>query len=389
MLPKKGVVDRATTHGLVLWFTNFSAPYRRPVWDAVGRERPLSVRILENDKVLERDKVRSMDWSIASTDPRNYSIEPVKGLRLRRGERTFYLALRLGSFRRAAAVVIGGWDSPAYWQVLLIAKLLGLRTVAFYESTVTSNRFRAGPVAFVRSRFFLACDAIVVPGVASFEAVVGMGVPPTKVVVGFNAVDVDAFALAAREEHPLSAGHRFAYVGQLIERKNVGALISAFAMVANVDDTLLVVGEGDQRVFLEQAVEDLGIGNRVRFAGAVSYAGLPLVMAAVDTLVLPSLEEVWGLVVNEALASGCGVVVSARAGVARSVEHMEGVIVAEPTVAALATALSRARTGWRGPILEPEILRHGTAGLAGTFLEALGGRPLRPASFHGRPTAQQ
>ncbi len=81
-------------------------------------------------------------------------------------------------------------------------------------------------------------------------------------------------------------------------------------------------------------------------------------LATSQTLVLASTEEVWGLVVNEALAAGLHVVVSDRCGVARSVEGQLGVFLTEPELPQLVTAMESSRAAWRGWIETPEILTH-------------------------------
>jgi hypothetical protein len=105
------------------------------------------------------------------------------------------------------AVLIGGWEAPAYWQVLALSKLRRVRSVAFYESTPESHRFDRGPIARARQIFFNNVDAVVVPGVAAHNGLVDMGVPRERIHTGFNAVDVRHFHEAAtqhRQEHQVN-----------------------------------------------------------------------------------------------------------------------------------------------------------------------------------------
>ena len=63
-----------------------------------------------------------------------------------------------------------------------------------------------------------------------------------------------------------------------------------------------------------------------------SLEGLPLAhsYAAAHVLVLPSTNEIWGLVVNEALASGLQVVVSEACGISAELHEVEGGSVVAP-----------------------------------------------------------
>jgi glycosyltransferase involved in cell wall biosynthesis len=77
---------------------------------------------------------------------------------------------------------------------------------------------------------------------------------------------------------------------------------------------LLFVGDGEERTHLEQQAADLGITDRVRFAGFRNQSELPAFFRLASVFVLPSQHEPWGLIVNEAMACGCPVIVSSDVG---------------------------------------------------------------------------
>ena len=61
----------------------------------------------------------------------------------------------------------------------------------------------------------------------------------------------------------------------------------------------------------------LGVASRVRFLGFVNQTQLPAIYTSADLLVLPSVYDAFGVVVNEAMLCGCPVVVSDRVGAGR------------------------------------------------------------------------
>ena len=65
---------------------------------------------------------------------------------------------------------------------------------------------------------------------------------------------------------------------------------------------------------MEQRAAELGIADRVRFLGFLNQSQLPSVYCASNLMVLPSLYEPFGLVVNEAMICGLPVAVSDRVG---------------------------------------------------------------------------
>jgi len=255
--------------------------------------------------------------------------------------------------------VTTSWQSPFSQAGLVLAKIFNKRTVIIYESTPESHNYNNFLVRSFR-RFILGlADFVVTVGESSTSAVASMRIPKSKIVELFNTVDVNSFHAASisNRDHQLNSGHRFMFVGQLIPRKNLIYLLEAFSLIANPNDSLMLVGEGELREKLEALSQTLGISHQVKFVGFVEPDQLPLMYKKADTVVLPSKQEVWGLVVNEALASGAQVVVSRKAGVSASIKEMKGVYLCDPDKESIGSAMKKSRIDYKGPIEFPEILR--------------------------------
>jgi len=354
----------------VAWVTNYAAPYRLPVWEALGESVELTIYTLATEAQFAKGgHNRASEWM--NVTARGFAIQPVRTRSWRRGEATHYRASRsdIAQWIDADAVVIGGWDSPAYLAAARRARRKGVPVIAFYESVRASHRFTAGPIARVRRRFFERADAIVTPGAGATDAIRAMTPNAARIFEGFNAVDVEWIqrsTAAARAGRTARVGHHFLYLGQFVERKNLLAAVGAFLAIASPDDTFTLVGSGELADTL-RAVGD----PRVLVRTPVAYAHLPELLAQFGTLVLPSTDEVWGLVVNEALAAGLHAVVSSTAGVAPSVAGMAGVYIADATQAAIAGGLAASRAGWHGPIDSPAILEHTPRQFAAVFFAAI------------------
>ena len=371
----------------VVWMTNLAPPYRVPVWDALAREVDLEVWLLESDERLRSDdNNRGDDWT-AGDRASAYRTRFLPNRVVRRGEARHYVTgwIPRSELRGRDAILIGGWDSPAYWVASWSAKLAGVRRVGFYESHRLSQQHHGGVIARVRRAFFAGMDEIVVPGIAAWEALVAEGIDPRRIRVGFNAVDVTAIHARTRAARLAAGpavgpvGSRLLCVGQLIPRKNVVSLIEAMAAPELTACTLTVVGAGPEREALERRADELGLGGRIAFAGYVPADGLPELFARHDVLVHPALQEVWGLTVNEALAAGLTVVVGEHAGVTPSVRDMRGVVVAGVSAEGLRVGIASALPAV--PIDEPEILRRTPEDFAATFRDAM--RTSRVASRRG------
>lgn len=99
---------------------------------------------------------------------------------------------------------------------------------------------------------------------------------------------------------------RFGYLGRLVSIKQVDKVIVALPKECE----LHVVGDGEERATLEM----IAIGKKIFFHGRAFGKEKIRLLHSFDSLVLYSSSEPWGLVVNEALASGIPVIVSDRVG---------------------------------------------------------------------------
>ncbi|AHI00374.1 glycosyltransferase [Kutzneria albida] len=119
-----------------------------------------------------------------------------------------------------------------------------------------------------------------------------------------NGVDPLAFSPSAR------LGEDVVFIGRLeIAQKGLDLLFTAWKSVSEqVRGTLVVAGTGPDEGRLRQLAEELGIADRVRFAGWVSGRDKYELLASARLAVVPSRFETFGIVAVEALASGTPVV---------------------------------------------------------------------------------
>ncbi len=105
------------------------------------------------------------------------------------------------------------------------------------------------------------------------------------------------------------------YVGQLIKRKGIIHLLQAYQRIFSDFNSigLLIIGEGVQEEELKRYCHDHHLQN-VFFLGYKSRETLIQYMVISNLLVLPTLADVWGLVINEAMACGLPIVTTKQAG---------------------------------------------------------------------------
>lgn len=158
-----------------------------------------------------------------------------------------------------------------------------------------------------------AADAVVVPTNPMRERLRDLAVT-SRIEVVPSAIDVDAFGAGRRSAETRSrfgVGERdrlVLFVSRLAAEKNAGLALETLAHSSDSAFRLVIVGDGPARANLERQAFGLGIADRVRFAGELARSALPDVYASSDVFLFPSTTETQGLVLAEAMASGCPVV---------------------------------------------------------------------------------
>jgi len=167
-------------------------------------------------------------------------------------------------------------------------------------------------------------DVLIAYGTRAREYLIHLGASPDKIFIAYNTVDTDFFKQQTtvlkikKQEVKDELGIRnkaiVLYAGQLIERKGIKYLLKAYSKLKDeFDVALLIVGDGNQKEELKELCLKENIKD-VFFAGHKQFEELPRYYAISDIFVLPSTEEVWGLVLNEAMACGLPVIATDKAG---------------------------------------------------------------------------
>jgi glycosyltransferase involved in cell wall biosynthesis len=176
------------------------------------------------------------------------------------------------------------------------------------------------------------------------------GFARTRTTIIHNGVDVDRFHPSLREAARRTLGLDddatvVATACRLVPQKGVDVAIQSLARVVAQSPSsparLLVAGEGPERPALERLVDELGLSKRVRFMGFTGDTAL--FIPAADVFLVPSRIEAQGIVLLEALASGCDVIASRVGGVPEVARPPDvGTLVTADDADALAEALAAA-----------------------------------------------
>jgi glycosyltransferase involved in cell wall biosynthesis len=167
-----------------------------------------------------------------------------------------------------------------------------------------------------------------------------IGLPAEKLVVIYNGVQVPASPSSPREARAKlglpSDGLVIGGVSRLDPAKGIDFLIRALARVDDV--TLVIVGDGPERAVLETLASDLGVADRIHWAG--HRRDVPYLLPALDVFVQPSLHEGMPNTVLEAMAASLPVVATAVGGTPEIIEAgVAGLLIPPRDPDALADAI--------------------------------------------------
>ena len=174
-----------------------------------------------------------------------------------------------------------------------------------------------------------------------------LNVPEKKIIVGWWLAGMPA-DLAARPPAATAVPEgwpMFVCVGRLIPQKGIDLVIRALAVFRRQFGpcALWVIGEGPERDFLVELSRRLAVDDMVTFLGTVDHQVLKGTFQACQALVFPTLQDLTGRVVVEALSAGAPVVVSPMTGAVGTIVHdgVNGIVVDPRDASALAEAMHR------------------------------------------------
>jgi len=195
---------------------------------------------------------------------------------------------------------------------------------------------------------------------------VDLGYSREDLVVFPNGVDTDFFRPAAhsereqlRESRGWSGRFVTVFTGRLEPQKNLRFLLECWQVLAadHPEALLVLAGAGSQEASLRNLVEKRGMGEQIRFPGALDAGGVRELLQAADSFVLPSLAEGMSNALLEAMACGVPVVASDISGNGDLIDHpvagylfppSDGRALGEALRALLASPEQRRRIGAAG-----------------------------------------
>jgi glycosyltransferase involved in cell wall biosynthesis len=224
------------------------------------------------------------------------------------------VSLLLSALRKIKVIVLYDGSSPHVDLVrrrlrILARQIMARRVDAFVTNSQAGRAYLVNVLKAGQDRVFRR--PYLVPSRAALSTA-GGGVP--RAIAGLR--------------HPV-----FLHVGRVSHLKGIPFLLEACAILARQgrrDFGLLVVGAGPERKAWQERARNLGLEDVVRWAGWIDYERLGSYLESVDVFVFPTLTDVWGMAVLEAMAFAKPVVCSRYAGASEMVVEAESGFLFDP-----------------------------------------------------------
>ncbi len=229
-------------------------------------------------------------------------------------------------------VAIPGWGFDYSRAALTWCRRNRARAVLMSESKQDDER-RTPWKEWLKKQLFVRFFSSAVVGAKSHQQYLSkLGMKDTQIFFGYDVVDNDYFAKAAKLARDKSGMTRLQSLGipkrpyflamtRLIPRKNVERLVSAFSSYrtdAKVDAPwdLVICGSGIQEKVIREVIQANGLDSFVHLPGFIPYEHVGAWYGLASAFIHPAMQEQWGLVINEACAASLPILCSRTVGAA-------------------------------------------------------------------------
>lgn len=321
----------------VAWLLQGAGAYWQPI-------------LSEFTRLMPNTKVFSAEWSgFMSGFEDTFTVQrvgPMKILKLpgkSQGYDSCFTYLPPGAVKHLAAyrpkvVFTTGFS---LWTLLVCAlkPIFGWRVIIVYDGSSPGVNYQNSFVRSVQRRWLARLsdafitnnqagkhyitDSLQVPAERIFARPYLLPHPKTYV----GSIEI-AKPLMEKQQRPI-----FVFAGNIIPRKGLKELLEGVLLLKKAGYekfTLVVVGDGSERAVLETYVRSHGLIDHVLWVGAVEYEQVGAYFDAADVFVFPTREDVWGLVLVEAMMFGKPVLGSKWAGASEMVLEGENGYIFDP-----------------------------------------------------------
>lgn len=305
---------------ILIFHLNSNSFYKNIVFNAFSK-------MYKNFKVIfiaESRKIRSwkVDFSYLEFPYRvlfNEDLENIKKFKLYR------ILLKTLKMENPDILYIGGYSYIFYWVILFWGRLKGKKIIFEMDSNIEKPDEKKF-FFLVKKIFVKLCDYGITYGKLSKEYFKKLGMTDKKIVLKPNVTDNRFWKSMSiknsKKIEKLISKYRvkkknLIYVGRFSKEKNLFFLLEAYndakQITMDVDWGLILIGDGPLKQDIQLFIKNNDIPD-TKILGFMDREEISEIYSIGDIIILPSISETWGMVINEAMNFGLTVFVSKISG---------------------------------------------------------------------------
>ncbi|ELB31451.1 TPA: glycosyltransferase family 4 protein [Enterococcus faecium] len=298
----------------ITFLTYSMAPYRTKQLEHIIEKTNVDIDVLYIGL-----KTKSRTWKIEKSN--KFREIHFKGIGKLGNHFLYYKGVK-DIIKNTDILMLGGYNSTAAYQFTYYAKKYNKKVIFVFDGIAPKNNKETSKVRhLIKSLIINNVDAFFANGQVSFDYLISnFSVNPQNIYNQYLTVDVDTISKIYQQHKQQVVSEKrkkefiIMYSGRLLHRKRVIDLVKAISEIkTSIPVKLVVVGDGEEKNNLIK--ESIKLNINIEFIKFINdQRKLFEQYCLVDCLVLPSEDDPWGLVVNEAAAAHLPVIVSDGCG---------------------------------------------------------------------------
>ncbi|MHC5939562.1 glycosyltransferase family 4 protein [Nostoc sp.] len=216
------------------------------------------------------------------------------------------------------AVAISGYARPSMLSALLWC-FWHRKPAILLSETTEYDEPRSWWKEKIKSWLVKRYQAALVGGQPQKRYLIKLGMPADAIFLGYDVVGNHVFHPERIKYLPSPLNRPFFLaINRFVPKKNLPFLLSAYAAYRQVAGAkacdLVLCGDGELRLQLEEQIITQRLKDYIHLPGFLQQEQILPYLAHANCFIHASIQEQWGLVVNEAMAAGLPVLVSNRCG---------------------------------------------------------------------------
>jgi len=291
----------------VLFLTNIPSPYRVDFFNELGKECQLTV-------LYERKSANDRDCKWKANNIGFYKEIFLKGIKFRSDSALCFSVIQYLNKKKFDIIIVGGYSTPTG---LLAIEYMKLRKISFILNIDGGLIKKDKRIKYKFKKHFISSASFwLSSGNESNKFLVHYGADKNKFFIypftSLKTNDILDKTISDIEKDNIKRDLKIKEdliilsVGQFIPRKGYDILLKACTRIDQSVGVYIVGGELTQEY--AELKDELLLGDNIHFVGFKSKKELKKYYKASDLFVLPTREDIWGLVINEAMACGLPVI---------------------------------------------------------------------------------